>query len=145
MEYAASFNRTIKVLTREVAKRYPTDPTVYRMQQRVGVATEVTPLFVIDLVGPYLFKYRDQIYSLNGAGNEDFFLTKNYSEEFSEAVDHSRIDAAVYILPKVQDLIRALPPAERGEYKDAVIGLLDDYVEYCAARKGLGGGAPPRT
>lgn len=131
IEYVENFNRTLKVLTRDLGQRYPLDAKVARAQKRIMSAIAIDPLFVINAVGPYLYSYRDQIYKLN-EGSESFFLENTFDTELKEGIDAEKVDLVSYIIPKAKECMRTLPPKEMQQYKDLVIALLDDYIEFLA-------------
>ena len=54
IEYVESFNHTLKVLARDLAKRYPNDAMVFRAHKRSTTVIAVNPLLVIDTVGSTL-------------------------------------------------------------------------------------------
>lgn len=93
------------------------------------------PLFVINEVGPYLYHYREQIYNLNDDNtSENFFLENNYDTELKTSINRDKADMVSYIIPKAKECARNLPPHDMTEYKNYIIGLLDDYIDYLATR-----------
>jgi hypothetical protein len=134
--YVEQFNSDLKTLVRDVASRYPEDPNIYRAEKRVMLVIGTDPLYVIDLVGKYLFTYKDQVYALeqDGAEAEKFFLDNGYDTEILAGVDQDKVDLVNYIMPKLKECVRALEADEKAEYKSRVVSLLDNYVEYLAAR-----------
>jgi len=131
--HVEAFNHNLKILTRDLSKRFPNDAKVHRAQKRIMTVINIDPLFVIDAVGPYLFSYREQIYNLDDEGNLVFFLDNDYAEEFKASVDDEKVEMVTYIMPKVKSIARTLPPEEQEQYKEIVVAMLDDYVEYIAA------------
>ena len=139
--YAEQFNRNLKILARDIAARYPEDATADRAKKRIMTVIDVDPLYVIDTVGPYLYAYRDQIFALNdpaaGARMEDFFLENSFDAELQASVVQETADLVSYVIPKLKERVRALPPEEKRQYKELVIALLDDYIEYLAEKTPL--------
>lgn len=135
-EYAEMFNRDLKILVQDVAARYPHDANIYRARQRVMTVISMDPLYVIDLVGKYLFTYKEQVYALetSGAEAEKFFLDSSYDAELRAAVNQEKIDLVNYIMPKLKECVRALEADEKEDYKKRVVSLLDNYIEYLAAK-----------
>ena len=131
IQFVESFNHALKVLARDLAKRYPTDAMVFRAQKRITTIIAVDPLLVIDTVGPYLYSDREQIYNLDEQA-ESFFLENDFDAELKASVDHEKADMVSYLIPKAKECARTLPPAEKEEYKSLVVSLLDDYIEYLA-------------
>jgi hypothetical protein len=132
--FVESFNHNLKLITRDLSKRFPNDAKVHRAQKRIMTVINIYPLYVIESVGPYLYSYREQIYNLDANGNLVFFLDKNYAEELNEVADDEKIDMITFIMPKVKSIARTLAAEEQAQYKDIVVAMLDDYVEYLAAR-----------
>lgn len=132
-KYAESFNRNIKHLATDMKRRMPNDPVVARAHSRIMTAIAADPLYVIDTVGTYLYAYQSQIYSLHSDTTEAFFLNNTYEAELGKGKDKEKTDMVTDLIPKIKQCARGLPPAEKKEYKDIIIELLDDYVEYSAA------------
>jgi hypothetical protein len=137
--HVEAFNHNLKVLTRDLAARYHNDAMIYRAEKRVMAVINLDPLFVINEVGPYLYKYREQIYAIeqNSDAIEEFFLERSFEDEFEGSTNQEKVDMVQYIIPKAKECIRSLPAGDKGQIKGLIIDLLDDYVEYLAARKGL--------
>jgi hypothetical protein len=74
------FNHSLKILARDLSKRCPNDPMVFRIHKRTMSLVDVLPIFVIDTVGPYLYSYREQIYS-GSEKDEEFFLEHTFETE----------------------------------------------------------------
>ena len=125
------FNSNLKILTSNLSVRFPNDATIARAKSRIMLAINESPLYVIGVVGPYLFKYRDQIYNLD-EGAESFFLDNPFDAELKAGVDSDKVDMVGYIIPKMKECTRSLPAAEKEQYKQLVVGLLDSYLEYLA-------------
>ncbi len=139
IEYVDRFNRNIKVLTLDLGSRYPADSTVYHAKRRIITAIGISPLFVVDEAGPYLYKYRNEIYALEKQGEgaeaaERNFMTNTYDEELQNAKDKELAGMSAYIINLAKSTIVHLDPAKKQEYKKLVIDLLDDYVDYLTAR-----------
>lgn len=141
LEYAAGFNRKIRLLVADIMKRCPGDPVIARIQKRVALAIDHSPLFIIELAGAYLYRYQEKIYARDDA----FFLENDYDRELKETANKERADAAQYLLPRVKECARTLTPAEKARYMDLVIEMLDDYVEFAAGRADeKAAAAPPK-
>jgi hypothetical protein len=126
MEYVEDFNHRIKVLTMDLYERHKNDATIYRAKARIMTAIDVSPLFVLGAVGEYLYKFREEIY----AGDDKFFLSNDYDDEMKAAVKQEKADLSKYIIPKVKEAWKTLSETDKTQYKENVIALLDDYVEY---------------
>lgn len=129
-----SFNSKIRILARDLAQQYPNDATIGRAQKRTNTVTALSPLFVIDSVGPYLYRYRDKIYSLEKDNSAvEFFMENTYDTELKAGVNTEKVDLVMYIIPKAKESARALPPGAMADYTRLVVDLLDIYIEYLAA------------
>jgi hypothetical protein len=131
VEYVETFNGTIKRLTADLAARFPTDATIWRVKERVLLAIDQWPMFIIEQVGPYLYRYQEQIY----AGNEAFFLDTDYDQDLRKSVDQGRAELAAYIIPKAKEAAKGLNAEERAEYHQMAQDMLDDYIEFLAGVK----------
>jgi len=140
VDYVEQFNHNLKVLTRDLARRYPADAMVYRAEKRVMGVVDLDPLFVIEAVGPYLYQYREQIYALTDKSKvgaiEAFFMENTFDSELKTSVNQEKADMVSYIIPKAKECARSLQPADKQQYIDIVVALLDDYIEYLAERAG---------
>ena len=131
MEHVNIFAQNIKILARELLKVYPGDAMMWRAQKRTATITALDPVFVIESVGPYLYKYREQIYAMLDNGSADsFFLENTFDSELTESVVQEKTDMVSYIIPKVKMHVRILPTAEKQVYIEMIIDMLDSYVGY---------------
>lgn len=129
--HVESFNRNIRILSRELTKKYPSDAIIARAHKRVNTIVQAAPCAAIELAGPYLLKYRDQIYS---PGAEAFFLEKSFDDDLSN-LSRDENTLVAYIIPKTKECARTLPKEEKEQYKQLVIELLDSYIFYIDERK----------
>lgn len=125
------FNRNVKLLTVDLYRRHPSDSFIWRAKERIILAIDLDPVFIIQTVGPYLLKYRDQIY----AGDFTFFVRNSYDSELKEGVDSDKIDLTAYIIPKAKEVFAGLNIIEKGEYQRTAEALLDDYIEFVSAQR----------
>jgi hypothetical protein len=127
------FNRSLLILARNLVRQYPTDPVVGRTHQRIVTVVKIDPLLAIGIVGPYLMKYADQVYALEASDNaEQFFLENSFDAEIREG-DKQKADTVMYLIPKVKECARSLPAEAKKEYKQHIIAMLDNYLEYKVA------------
>lgn len=133
VEYIHSFCNTIKIITTDLMRRFPQDPVVYRAHRRVITIIGIDPKLVIDICGPYLYQYRDKIYSEDVDESSSFFIENDYDREIKESTGGEKLELATYIIPKMKECALSLPLDEKKQYKDFASNLLDDYIEYLAA------------
>lgn len=124
------FNHTLKLLTCDLAKRYPDDAIVARAKKRALLVVSLKPMYPINKVGAYLYNYRDQIYNFNDS-TINFFIENTFENEVRNC-DPAKVDMISYIIPKAKECALSLPPAEMEVYKSLIVSLLDDYIEYLA-------------
>jgi len=125
------FNRGLKILTRDLAKKYPTDATIGRAQKRVVAAISAMPIYVIETAGAFLYKYRTHVYNLDKAA-EDFIMGSTFQDDIDESDDAENADLLTYIIPRAKKHAMSLPPKARDEYGEIIKNLLDNYIEYKA-------------
>lgn len=115
----------------DLYNRFKTDSTIWRAKERIFLAINSNPPFVMNTVGSYLYDYRKPIY----AGKEEFFLENSYDAELWASVNEEKADLSKYIIPKIKEAWKTLKPKEKEDYKAVVTSLLDDYVDYLIAVK----------
>jgi len=123
------FNRNLRILSRDLNRRYPNDPMVYRAHQRTLMVIAANPTFVIEQVGPYLARYHREIYEFTPEV-ERFFLANTFDSELKAGVVAEKVDLVSYVIPKVKEAAIGETPEVREQYRQVVIELLDDYLEY---------------
>jgi len=126
--YAESFNSNIKLVTRDLTRKFPSDAMAARLLKRINLAISMEPMMLIRLIGPKLYKYRDHIYSSDPAAAE-FVLTHGFDEDISDS-SADDAEAASHFIPMVQQYLRTAQPSEKKAYHQIVVKLLDDYIEY---------------
>jgi hypothetical protein len=134
----SSFNRQVRLLTKDLVSRLPsTDAVAGRALKRIIIATTEAPQLVIETVGPVLLRYKDQLYGKNKEEVDKFFLTQSYDDEFKDSVDEVKIKMVKELIPKAKEVARAATPAVRDSIREQVTRLLDYYIDYLAAQRGL--------
>ena len=133
VEYVNNFCQTVKIISTDLMKRFPNDPIVHRAHKRIITIISIDPKLVIDMCGPYLYQYRDKIYSEDVDESSSFFIENDYDKEIKENSGGEKLELAKYIIPKMKECALSLPLEEKKQYKDFVSSLLDDYIEYIAA------------
>lgn len=128
VEYVEEFNTILKKMTCELAVRYPGDATISRAKKRILLALDLDPIRIVDTVGPYLYKYRAEVY----AGDDAFFMENDYDSELRADAGSEKVDLAAYIIPKVKTAWGESDAAQREGYKQVVQSLLDVYLDYLA-------------
>lgn len=126
------FNHLIRQLLKDLRRRLPNDTDVWRIDKRVGIAIDTIPSLVVDLVGFYLYRYREQII----AGNDQFFVENTYDFEIREAVEKERMDLTMMMIPKIKGCWANLSEAEKVDLRKSAKDLLFSYVDYGLALRG---------
>ena len=134
VEYVENFNHNMKVLTRDLARRFPNDAIASRIQKRVAAITAIDPIAIIDMVGPKIYEYRERIYSEDDATVEEFALNYNFAEEVKKSEDAEDADTAAYLIPLIQKNLRISSSEEKKGYRKILVNLLDDFIEYLAEK-----------
>lgn len=131
VDFVNGFNKKVKLLTLDLQRRYPTDAKMWRAKERILLAIREDPRLIIEDVGPYLYRFREKIYS----GDDEFFITNDYGSELKECTNMERRDITAHIIPKAKDTYLSLTDEEKKHYQELVVGMLDEYVEYLAAQR----------
>ena len=130
VEHINEFNRKLKLLTLNLYKNFPDDPNIFRIKQRIMTVIDIEPCFVIKIVGPYLYSYRDQIFNLNDEKTESLFLENSFDSEIKAGTNEKKVELVTYLIPKVKECIKLLENEEKKDYKQLIIDLLDEYIEF---------------
>ena len=78
------------------------------------------------------------IIKINGTGHaySQHFIDYDFSADcHTNATDSEDTEMAMHIVPNVQKALRAVPAADQKSYWEMLVSLLDDYIEYLAAKK----------
>src|SRR3989338_2325099 len=110
IEFVEAFNHSLKILVKDLAARHPTDATIHRAYKRMMTVISFEPLFVINSVGPYLYSYRTEIYSLESDDVETFFLENDFDTELKRSINQEKAELVKYIIPKAKECARSLNP-----------------------------------
>lgn len=130
------FSQHLKTVTRKLAQQYPNDATIYRADKRIMSAIATLPVTVVDMVGPQLYKYRNEIYAVHDdASKAHIFLDNDFGEDLAACKDGEKVDLALYIIPKLKEHARSLPAEAQKEYMATVVQMLDAYVDYLYHKK----------
>jgi len=132
--HVESFNHNLKVLARDLARQFPADAVISRIQKRTVAIIALDPLMVIDIAGPRLYAYHELIYN-DGIGALATFIDYDFSADIQSAEDREDSEIAAHIIPKVQHALREVSAEDQRAYWEILVNLLDDYIEYLAAKK----------
>lgn len=133
--HAEAMNRSLKKIITSLAQLYPGDAKISRLKKRIALLVDTWPVWVVEEVGGFLYKHRETVY----AEDDRFFIERDYAEEIRGARrDFGRESAEgfLYVIPKVKEAWGRLAAPEKDFYRGAIVGLLDDYIEYAAAKGG---------
>ena len=121
---AETFNMNLRWLVGEVGARLPGDRDVDEIRRKVAVACDQLPCAPVESVGPYLFKYKDEIY----AGKTEGFLESEYADEQKGAGPGAEI--AARLIPAVKGVWKDAPEEKQKEFLGCVQDLLDSFLDY---------------
>jgi hypothetical protein len=125
-DHVSQFNGNINLLITDLVRAYPHDATAARVKKRVALSINLTPMYVIDTVGPYLVKYTDEI----NARKYAFFIENSYDSELKAAVDEQKANETVALMPLIKQAFKQFSDAKKASYAKLVESMLLDYVEY---------------
>lgn len=120
------FNRIIKKLVLDLYNHDRNDSTVFRLKEEIKLGADLSPEILIMDAGPYLMKYKDQIYS----GDDSFFINRNVEDIVDEGVSNEVLD----LTHKIKVVWEDLDEEEQIDYKENVQSLLNLYIDYIEAR-----------
>ncbi len=132
--YVEKFNRNVKLLTTILHKQFSKDPIVWKIKGRIETGISVSPVYIMDTVGKYLYEYREQIYQ----GDIKFFLHNTYEEDIKKSVNEEKVELAKYLIPKIKEAYAVTNCEKRKEYQELVVELLDIYVDYLLDKRTRG-------
>ncbi|GFR90045.1 hypothetical protein ElyMa_002557600 [Elysia marginata] len=127
VSYVEEFNSILKKLSSGLAARFPFDATIDRAKKRIQLAVDMDPTLGIDTVGPYLYRFREEIF----AGDDAFFIEKSHSVD-PEDIDSENADLISYLIPKVQTAWTEADRCQQDAYRAVIQDLLDVYLDYLA-------------
>lgn len=131
IEVVNAFNRKIKLLTLDLNNKFPNDAKINRAYRRILLAIDTDPIFVLNNVGAYLYKYRDKIVE----GNDTFFITNDYDEDIKAGKVEEKQKEVQYIMPKIKEAWKIETKENKDKYKETVKELLMDYAQYAVSTR----------
>lgn len=127
IEITFRFNSALQALVAHLARRLPGDAKAEAVRSRVVFAVANLPSQPIEMVGPHLLKYSDQIYDDDAA----FFTRADFA---MAATGGKPNDYAQHFIPALQRVWAGAGAEERAGYLEAVRTLHDLYLDYLDAR-----------
>lgn len=112
---------------------------IIKIQDLFSVARRETPEMIVQMAGPYIWKYREQI----SAGNANFFLDNNFEEDIMEAngkkeiAEISEFENTALLMQCAKRTWHMFIPAEKENIVKLTKSLLLEYIRYISARKQL--------
>lgn len=131
----SNFLSIINTLIADLYERFPNDSMLHRVKNRINIAVRYDPIAVIDMVGFYIFRYREKIY----ARDVSFFIRNDYDKELKEGVDQEKTDAVHYFIPKVKEAWLQSDKRNKILYLNMIENLLHHYTEYLIYKRELTG------
>jgi hypothetical protein len=99
------------------------DRDFYRTKERILIVMDIDPLRIIKYVGPYLYKYRDEILS----GSMAAFINQDFRDELAGCDEDSPAPA---IIPKLKKLWNKISAQDQKNVIIVIKDLLEIYVDY---------------
>ncbi len=125
--YVDAFNSKLKTLAKfSVAQSRKLKIVDFFMDidKRITLAINESPLTAMELVGPKLLKYADQIKERNVA----FFLAADFSGDMNPDEDEAGRKETIKIIKIIKDVYARCSAAD----KDSIADLVDDMlINYC--------------
>lgn len=127
---AERFNAILRTLSKSLAERAPEDAALRRRHVQLGLVFDALPFAAVELAGPYLYKYRDQILSGEAAERDAFFLACDFDDDLAASENAGRASAVADLIPRVKAAALRLGEGERQEVHALVVELLYLHIDY---------------
>jgi hypothetical protein len=127
------FIKELKGLMLVLAQREPNDPHILRAQKRLVVASDMSPMVVVERTGEALFVHNESIYSDDPKEWAKFFEPDRGLSPFADQLRNSKNDdnrtQAEYLITRIQAQLRDMKTPEQRFYIVKVRALLDMYID----------------
>jgi len=122
-----------KIMLR-LTRQYPEDADFRRLQKRLSLAIDATPMGVMEIVGEKLHPYAEKILSDDEAVWGEFFNENYFDADIKKAEAQESRREAGQVVPKRQRLIGALDKKQKISYLDMVRELVDIWIDILGTR-----------
>lgn len=134
---AVQFCANLRFLMNNLCSKNPKDDDLIDLKRRLNLATTSNPRTIIEIAGPYFFKYRKSIAS----GNMDKFVDGDYMDDVREAAQKNDIKGDVEsvsdIIVKIKSTWKLFKPAEKQVTTTKIVEMLSFYAQYLMSQKKL--------
>lgn len=132
---SVEFNSHVTWLCNTMRKYYNNDYDLDELQRLIRAAKAVDEHKIIELCGPYLFKYKNQLEDENNC--ESFFMNdSNVAEIDRVKKGDDKEDQLVYrLVKKTREYYSTRNADEKETIRDKVLNMLSTYIAYLLATK----------
>jgi hypothetical protein len=135
-----NYSLNLGSLVDAVLTKHPKDAQLQGVVDKFNILRREDPMRTIELGGPHLWKYREQIH----AENVNFFLNNNFKEDIvtgaaacNQVIDSSQIDSITDLLDKVKLTWHMYSESEQGVLIKKIKAALACYAKYISLQKQL--------
>lgn len=135
----SNFANNMSKIIQAVKEKQKQNIDIIKIQDMFSVARRETPEMIVQMAGPYIWKYREQI----STGNVDFFLANNFEEDIIEAngkkeiAEISEFENTALLMQCAKRTWHMFIPAEKQNIIKLIKSLLQEYAKYISACKRL--------
>lgn len=116
----------LRICMQEAQALKPNDPNFYRAIKRVNLAIQYEPLLVITRLGEYLYKYKRFVYDAN---SDNDILSCEFAE--TATISNQEVaDITIIVIAQLKNCARALNAESKQFFRNLMIAMLDDYLEF---------------
>jgi len=134
-EFAANLN----VIITSIHQKNKRDDDMQAIKDKIDVVRKENPVGLIEMAGPYLWKYKEKI----GSENVSFFLNNSFEEDIEKAREESQLaeiteyEEIPALLNKVKRTWHSFTPPEQQIIVKRIKALLANYAKYLSASRTL--------
>jgi hypothetical protein len=123
-EYTTMFNSVLKRITKFACEKSLMFRT-NKLNEKISMLISTSPFAIMDIAGPYLIKYADNI----KAHDEKFFLTTDFTKDYDEDLSDEKVKTFSKLIKKTRKIYVKCSDMEKKYWND----LMDDLlIAYCS-------------
>jgi hypothetical protein len=133
------FNLGMGKIIQAVKEKQKNNTDIIAIQDMFSVARKEAPEMIVQMAGPYLWKYREPIMQ----GDSGFFLDNDFEQDIIEAqnkkdiAEISEFENTALLMQCAKRTWHMFLPMEKENVIKLTKGLLSDYVKYLSACRAL--------